>query len=241
MTHEELLRKAYLGEAIPGFIHNIGNPMGALLGFVALIREEAELLQSAVENLPDCSAKKSMQETCDLLKQFLSIAEQSEQSLREILDQFVAKCNKDASNELLEIPLAALVRLEADVLATNRFFKHKIKKQFAYAEEIPSAWGVWRSVSQPVGSILLQYTRALQSVNDPALAVRVHADAGKPEIEFTANVRLTPSEEGMDASFPPVLTLAECTAMLNPLAIVTYITQDGMSSTGKDNVRGKRR
>ncbi len=231
MTHEELIRKAYIGEAVPGFIHNIGNPLGALLGFVSLIREEVERMTKTVETMPESPATMAVRESCSLLGEFLAIADRSEHSMREILDQFVAKCNKDASGDLVEIPLASLVKLESSVLETNRFFKHKVNKKFSFADENPFVWGLWRSVSQPVGSILMLYTQALQAVSEPALEVSVRTESGAPEIKFSANAALPSVILPDDASFPPILTMDECVAMLNPLANVIYAAQDAQSSS----------
>ena len=231
MTHEELLRKAYLGETIPGFIHNMGNPLGALLGFMALITEEAQKLRTASEKLPDGPEKKRIVDSCMLLTEYLTFTGQSETTLREIFEQFVLKCNRDASNDVVEISLPVLVKLEAAVMETNRFYKHKIKKQFSYGEDIPHVEGLWRHVSQPVSSIMSSYTHALQTVTDPTLTVNVRTGTdGKPEIEILANTHLPATDVPNDTNFSPVLSIDACTTMLRPLARLTYIVQGQSSS-----------
>jgi|SRR5579883_673825 len=228
MQRDELLRKAYMGEAIPGFIHNIGNPIGAMLGFVTIIRDEADKLKEEVAALPDDDVKKRFAEISANMDEFLGLTAQSERSLRDILDRFTQKWNKDNADEIGEIHLTELVAIETDIMATNRFFKHKIKKNIEYADYVPSVWGIWRSASQPVSSLLMQYTTALENVKSPALAVKVSETDGKPTILITANAHLANNTE--DSLDEPVLTLKECIETLRPIATLQYSEPDENSS-----------
>jgi hypothetical protein len=228
MQRDELLRKAYMGEAIPGFIHNIGNPIGALLGFITILKDEADNLKEAVAALPEGDEKTHFTEISANINEFLGLTVQSEQSVRSILDRFTQKWNKDSANEIGEINLPELVAIETDIMTTNRFFKHKIKKNFQYGEYVQSAWGIWRSASQPVSSLLMMYTAALENVKSPTLTVKVYESNGKPFIEIAANTRLA---QDIADSFPgPVLTLKECIETLRPIATLRYAEQDEDSS-----------
>jgi hypothetical protein len=231
MGKKDLLLKAYLGETIPGLIHNVGNPLGAMLGFVSIMREEVSWLRHDMESFPEEKLRERVQESLAKITELFDFAARSEQSLRKAVEKMVVKCNKDLDHEESIFDVNELLRVESDVLMTNAFFKHKIAKKIEYCQTALHVRAVWRDLSQPVGSILFRYTIVLTKVAKPRLLVRTSGSPEGVRIEFESNAALT--EDDLSASpnvFLPALTLAECQDMLRALGTLTYAgTADGGS------------
>src|SRR5258706_3843903 len=133
MDKKEILLKAYLGDCIPGLVHNMGNPLGALLGFVSIMREEVTWLRHDMETFSDGELREKVKESLGRISELFDFAARSEQSLRKALEKMVLKCSKDFDTMEGDIDVNELVRIETDVLMTNAFFKHKIKKKIEYS------------------------------------------------------------------------------------------------------------
>ncbi len=232
MGKKDLLLKAYLGETIPGLIHNMGNPLGALLGFVSIMREEVSWLRHDMETYSDEALRDRVRDSLAKISELFDFAARSEQSLRKAVERMVIKCNKDLEANESIFDVNELLKVEADVLMTNAFFKHKIAKKIEYSPNALNVRAVWHELSQPVGSILFRYTLALTQVSKPTLAVRTSSSAEGVRIAFEANAAL--SEDDLSASptvFLPALTLAECQEMMRSIGNIEYTTTaDGGSS-----------
>ncbi len=231
MDKRELLLKAYLGECIPGLLHNVGNPLGAMLGFVNILREEVTWLRHDLDSFSDDELRNKVGEGLTKIAELFDFAARSEQSMRKAMDKMVLKCNRDFDDHEVDIDLNELVRIETDVLMTNAFFKHKITKKFEYGRGSFHVCGLWRTYSQPIGSILFRYTIALATASTPQMTLRTSRVNDRMQIVISANTHLSQSDLASIGELMPALTLQDCSEVLGKQGTVSYAVLDGESSS----------
>lgn len=231
MDKKEILQKAYLGEAIPGLIHNMGNPLGALLGFVNIMREEVTWLRHDLETFSEEGLREKVSESLSKIAELFDFAARSEQSLRKAMEKMVLKCGKDMDAAEVDFDLNELVKIETDVLMTNAFFKHKISKKFEYGAGPYIVNARWSNFSQPIASMLFRYTVALGTVQNPKLSIRTISSGNKVVIEIRANTILRAEDLVPSGNiYLPALTVQECKDALASAGTVEYAAIDAGNS-----------
>lgn len=232
MDKKELLLKAYLGECIPGLIHDVGSPLGGMLGFVKILEDEITWLRHDVESYSEHELREHVQSSLAKISEMFVLAARSEQSVRRAMDKLVVKCNHDFDTQKTDIDLNELIRVESDVLMTNAFFKHKINRVFDYGAGPFRVHGLWRTYSQPVGSIMFRYVKALETVQGPRLTMRTESDRGRLKLVIGANAHLV--QEDLFANpdrLMPALTLQECTEVMGARGTISYSIIDAEQSS----------
>ena len=109
---------------------------------------------------------------------------------------------------------------------TNAFFKHKITKKFEYGKGPFHVHALWRTYSQPIGSVMFRYTLALATANAPQMILRTARVNDRMTIEVRANALLGQSDLASIGELMPALTLQDCSEVLASRGTVSYSVVD---------------
>jgi signal transduction histidine kinase len=124
-----------LGKYAAGIVHNLNNPLAAVMGYSQLLQASPEL-----KKIPDLvSWLKRIQNSCDMMK--------------DIISSILTKGK--AENSLIEkdVCLNELLQVQIDGLNTNSFFKNQVELHMNLGE-IPAIRGVYVHFSQSLGNII---------------------------------------------------------------------------------------
>jgi len=146
-------RLSSIGLLTAGIAHNIRNPL-------TVISMQAEMMK---EKQPENKS----------LDPILSQAKE----ITRILDTMMIKCRKEQESDKTEIELNNLLKTELDFLETDLDFKHKIKKDYQFADNLPTVTGVYSDFSQGLINIINNATDAMFQSADKILSVRTHYDS----------------------------------------------------------------
>jgi len=145
-------RLSSIGLLASGIAHNIRSPLTVIMGHAALLKAK----------YPDGN-------TMD------KIIQQAEK-IEKILDTMMVKCRAEQTTDTTEIDLNSLLRTELDFLETDHNFKHKIVKNYQFAENLPRVRGVYSDFSQGLNNIINNAIDAMYHSRKRILTVRTYFD-----------------------------------------------------------------
>lgn len=148
---------AQLGLYTSGIVHNLQNPVHALLGSLELMQ-----LQGAVE--PE-----------------LKTVEQSAQKILNIIDNLLNKLHRERNTDTVEINLNEMLQTELEFLDANLFFKQNVTKDIKLDENLPTIKGVYADFSQAIMNIIYNALDSMRDSEQKELTIRTEYNHEKDE------------------------------------------------------------
>ncbi len=151
----ELVRQEHLaqiGLLLTGIIHNLKNPITAILGY-------AEFMKMAPDHTEGLDA-----------------ISRSAHKMKDMVANLLHKVREEQSNDISQVDINQLVRSEITYFEANSFFKNKIEKSYELAEILPCVKGVYRDFSQILNNVLSNAVDALRDTNERKLTLRTRVD-----------------------------------------------------------------
>ncbi|NOX89780.1 MAG: response regulator [Calditrichaeota bacterium] len=123
-------KMAAIGNLAAGIAHNLNNP-------VSVIQANAELLKMLHPEM------KEVDRILDQTKRMI-----------QLINTIVMKGKREQSQQFEPIDLNKLILQEIEFLKANLFFKHKVKKEFNFKENLPKIKGRYSDFSQSINNLI---------------------------------------------------------------------------------------
>lgn len=175
-----------IGKYTAGIVHNLNNPLGAILGYGQL------LLRS-----PKIKGDKDLESKINFILQSSNI-------MKEIIASILTKGK--AANELIEkeIDLNEVLQVQMDILNANEFFKYQVKLKLNYGN-LPKIKGVYIHFSQSLGNIINNAVDAMYNSPEKILSISTKLFGEKILVEIK-DTGCGISNENLNKIYDPFFT-----------------------------------
>lgn len=148
----EAEKMAAIGKYSAGIVHNLNNPLQAVLGYAQLMEFEQ----------PDNSSIKKLQEAAILM--------------REMIATILIASSQENGHNVKAVDLNKVIGNQIELMKANQFFKHNVKIDIDL-QPLPLYPGVYAHFSQSLGNILKNAVDAMCDSKDKILSVRTSSEA----------------------------------------------------------------
>lgn len=138
-------RLATVGTVASGIVHNLKNPLTRISGYADLLEVK----------YPDEAYVKHIQEAV--------------QHMNEMVENILVKGRRHQKREWID--LHRLLQRELEFLATDHFFKHEIKADISFGEQVPTFYADYTDLSQVFGNLLRNAVEAMYDSDKKELNV----------------------------------------------------------------------
>jgi signal transduction histidine kinase len=155
----ELLQQAKLadiGMLASGIAHNLKNPLTVLSGRLQLIQRINP----------------------DIEKEKVDIMLRQVDAMNSIIENMMHKSRQEQEQDEQLLDLNTLLRDELTFFEANLEFKHKIKKEYHFAENLPAIRGVYSDFSQSLMNMVKNAMDAMHDSKEKKLTVRTDVEDG---------------------------------------------------------------
>ncbi len=163
-------RQAAFALLIQGIIHNLRNPLAAILACSQLITNSADELRTALGEI-DVIAPGTLD---DRVKEFLEdgkmIGAAAEQ-MNGMISSMMAKSRSDKGEQMEVVDLNHILRQELEFLQSDMTFKHQVEKSIELGQERIPVRVVPSELSQVFQNLVKNAMDAMWQQEQPALAV----------------------------------------------------------------------
>ncbi|BBB32491.1 two-component system sensor kinase [Thermotomaculum hydrothermale] len=164
---------AVFGELIQGIVHNINNPL-------MIVTSRLSMVKSIVENLEDSMDKKR------LIKHMDNIIS-SVQKINQIIESVLTKARMTVEKEERLININEVIKSELEFFNADLFFKHKVKKEIDFDNNLPLVRISQSDFSQVLHNLIKNALDALKSSVNPTLSITTKVKDQKVIIEIADN------------------------------------------------------
>jgi PAS domain S-box-containing protein len=160
-----------IGQLAAGIAHNLNTP-------IAVIQANAELL---LMRQPDAV------ELQKIIKQTSRMSE--------LISLLIEKGRKEQNLRIVSIDINALIRAELGFLEADLFFKHRVQKEFSFAEGLPAIQGQYSDFSQSLTNIIQNAIDAVQDCEIRKISIKTEL------VEQQINVTISDTGCGIREEF----------------------------------------
>ena len=171
---------AAIGKSTAGIIHNLNNPLQAILGFT-------QLLELKFPELPYIQKLKS-----------------SATLMKEMIATILTESKTEKSIKVEDIDLNDLLMNQIEMMKSSQFFKHQVKTEIDL-QPIPPYKGTYTHFSQSLGNLLKNAIDAMYTAEKKVLSVQSKADEKEIQITIT-DTGCGMSQEMLQNIFDPFFT-----------------------------------
>ena len=128
-------RLATVGTVVSGIVHNLKGPLTGILGY-------SDLLKLRYPN-----------------EEFINRIQNSAHHMNEMIENILVKGRRQQKDEWIDVH--QLLQRELEFLAADHFFKHGVKTEISFANDVPQFWGAYTDLSQVFGNLLRNAVEAM--------------------------------------------------------------------------------
>jgi signal transduction histidine kinase len=192
MDDQELYRaletafvSTFLGELIPGIIHNFANPLNGIMGRGQIMRRRFDQLSAKLEQ----SSPQTIVSQEELFRKLSTDIDEINRECDRFYNMFQdisGKFHSMDTHDCGKFSLYQLLVLELRFADYYLAFKHQVKKELQLDENIPPVAGNYAACALCIWAILRQAMQDMQDVGDKRLLVktRQHQDAAEVRFEY---------------------------------------------------------
>ena len=201
----EIIKKesaASYGELIQGITHNMNTPLSTINGGIDILK--SRLLRD----------KERGEINIDSYINAISRVSGATKNLIQIVKNTMKRSRDENRAEKIDLNINKLLTQELEFLQANMFFKHQVKKEFDFSEEIPTIKAIYSDLSQIFLNIIQNSIDAMWETKEKVMKIKTRlkddkilvnisdSGCGIPEknLKKIFNIFFTtkPTEEGKD-------------------------------------------
>lgn len=171
-------RLADIGRLAAGLAHNLNNPLAGVIGY-------AEMMEN---KYPDEKAPKTIV--------------QAGKQMRDIIQNMMFVSRSEQEREEKQLNINDILKGYLNIRLGDSYFKHYVKREYEFDEELPNINGVYSDFSQSLGNIIQNSLDAMWDSEEKVLRVRTYHDDSNVYVEVGDTGSGIP-ESYMDKLFSP--------------------------------------
>lgn len=188
----DLNKNAIIGDLVAGFVHNLRSPL-------SVIRGKADLLLLGLER------KKEKKELKEFVEKTSNDINHGVDRIESMLKNLMIKKRNDSVINKTNVCINDFVQREVEFLQADMTFKHKVIKEFEFADNLPEAYFVVSEVSQVFYNLINNAMDAMWQQKNKKILFKTGYEDGMVTLCIIDN---GPGihEENMDKLFNPFFT-----------------------------------
>lgn len=151
---------AAIGKSTAGIVHNLNNPLQAILGYSQLLELK----------FPDNPHIQKLKTSATLMK--------------EMIATILMTSREGNSIKVIDIDLNELLRHQIEMMRTNHFFKHQVQTKIDF-QPIPLYKGVYVHFSQSLGNLIKNAVEAMHHSETKILTIQTAMQKGEIQITIS--------------------------------------------------------
>lgn len=148
---EKKFQSSFVGELIPGIVHNFANPLNGIMGRSKLLQRKLAEILKKLDAGKDAS---HLEDNKKLVNDVESIAREADR-LSHMLQYVTGKFCAISDKTIQKINLSDLVELEMKFFDFYLEFKHSIKKTVSLERELPMVKGIPADYSLALSALII--------------------------------------------------------------------------------------
>jgi two-component system sensor histidine kinase/response regulator len=173
-------KMAAIGKWTAGIVHNLNNPLQAILGYSQMLEMEH----------PEISS--------------ISFINEAAMHMKKMIATILVTGAMESSEMAVDIDLNAIIRGQIELLKANQFFKHKVKTELDL-RPLPLLKGIYSHFSQSLGNLIKNAVDAMYESEKKDLSISTSSRSGVVRI-LIRDTGCGISEENMGRIFEPFFT-----------------------------------
>lgn len=160
---KEIIKKesaASYGELIQGITHNMNTPLSTINGGIDILK--SRLLRDKERGEIDI----------DSYVNGISRVSGATKNLIQIVKNTMKRSRDENRAEKIDLDINKLLSQELEFLQANMFFKHQIKKEFSFSEEIPTIKAIYSDFSQILLNIIQNGIDAMWETKEKVMKIK---------------------------------------------------------------------
>ena len=182
-------KSATIGRLVQGMVHNLKNPLNAILGYNSIVSQIAQELNNKDIKLP-----------CDII-------EEASNRMYQMMDNLMVKSRMDQSTQSTLVNINQLVKQEISLLNANTYFKYNVEKQLSFDDSIKNVNMVYTTLSQVFHNLINNALDAMRDCKDrkAILSITTRQDSKCYYLDVKDNGKGI-EDEDLDKIFDPFYT-----------------------------------
>ena len=152
------------GELIQGIIHNINTPLSTINGGIDILR------------MAITKDKKNNKSNHDYYLDRIEKIKGAVKNVISIIRSTMQRSRDENSVEKINLDINRLLKQELDFFEANMFYKHQIKKEIIFADDLPSIKTIYSDISQIVINLIQNSLDAMWNSEIKELTVRTNLE-----------------------------------------------------------------
>ena len=153
-------KMAAIGKSTAGIVHNLNNPLQAILGYSQLLELK----------FPDNPHIEKLKTSATLMK--------------EMIATILMNSREENTIKVNDIDLNELLKNQIEMMRTNRFFKHQVQTKLDL-QPIPLFKGVYAHFSQSLGNLIKNAVEAMYHTKNKTLTIQTAVKKGQIRITIS--------------------------------------------------------
>ncbi|MFZ5571192.1 MAG: sensor histidine kinase [Thermodesulfobacteriota bacterium] len=180
---EQLLDQAQMaaiGKNTAGIVHNLKNPLQAIMGYAELI------------------------ELDDPKNQHIASLQKAAHRLQEMIATFLVTCHSNSHRQMTLLDMNKVLREQLELMGVDAFFKHQVRLDLQL-QPVPLFAGVYSHFSQIMANLIQNAVDAMFETGEKKLTIRTYSDDQSIHIDISDTGVGIPGE-ALDRIFDPFYT-----------------------------------
>ncbi len=172
---EKGFQDAFVGELIPGIIHNFANPLNGIMGRSRLLQRKLMQIMKKLDAEKDASYVEDNQKLVNDVESINREADRLSGLLQFVTGKFCAISDRAVQ----KINLSHLIELEMKFFDFYLEFKHSIKKHVHLTRELPEVRGVPADYSLALSALIRYSMEAMRESDEKEFYISTEAGNGR--------------------------------------------------------------
>lgn len=171
---EEKFQKSFVGEVVPGLIHNFANPLNGIMGRSKLLQRK---LVEVVKKLEGGKDAYHPEDNKKLVSDVESIAHEADR-LSLMLQSVTDKIRAVSDKTIQKINVSYLIEIEMKFFDFYLEFKHSSKKTVSLEKELPMVKGALSDYSLALSALIVHAMDASKESASKEVHISTHFENG---------------------------------------------------------------